>query len=212
MRILLLNGADKSHRKAEEICRFITETCETHGHVVTEMVLRDMEITYWLPESTGFHNTPGMCRVENDMRKFVKKLTRSHVVIAVTPITCGGYSFDLNRVFQRSIPKKIPHILNLKKEAVREDAYEQSLRYLAIGILSEADEAQEKRFRKLVERSEANFNSQIVSSRVILDSQPSEVTREEVKRLLQEVVLEKAEFPSRRKTKKLPDPTKKKAL
>ena len=212
MRILLLNGADESHRKAEEVCRFFSEACGTQGHVVTEMVLRDMEITYWLPESHGFQNTPGMCRVENDMRKFVKKLTRSHVVIAVTPITCGGYSFDLNRVFQRSIPRKIPRLLNLRKEMVREEEYEQNLSYIAVGILPEADADQEKRFRKLVERSEANFNSQAIRSSVILDSQPSEVTRKEVERLLESVGVEKSDFPSRRKTKKLPDPTEKKAL
>jgi multimeric flavodoxin WrbA len=211
MRILLLNGAEESHHKAEEVCRCFARKCETQGHVVTEMVLRDMEITYWLAEYDHFYNTPGLCSVESDTRRFVKKLTKSHVVITVTPITCGGYSFDLNKVFQRSLPKKIPRLLHLKREDLPKDNYEQYHRYIAVGILPEADAEQEKRFRKLVEKSEANFNSQIVNCHVILENQSVGETQKVVEELLMAAGVEKSVFPARSKTQRPPDPTKKQA-
>ncbi|KAF5038294.1 hypothetical protein DSECCO2_555740 [anaerobic digester metagenome] len=103
--------------------------------------------------------TPGECVINDMGREIAEKVIQSDLVVFLTPITFGGYSYHLKKMLDRFIPTILPFFALIDGETHHEPRYEKYPSILAIGYLKEKDSKSEDIFKKLVERNAINFYS-----------------------------------------------------
>ena len=143
------------------------------GFQVEVIKLKDQEIA----DCTGcfgcWTRTPGRCVIPDDGVKVASEFSTSDLVVFLTPVTFGGYSYQLKKALDRSICSLLPFFHKVHGEVHHVRRYENVQRIVTIGLLPGRDEEVQKVFAVLVERN--SFNMQPVgwaSTLVFLDERP----------------------------------------
>ena len=188
MQILLLNGADEHDEFANVVCRCFEESCQEMGHEVTPMVLRNMEMADCPGDYECFIKTPGSCTLEeDDGNHLFQQWTKSHLVIAVTPIHYGGFSVHLNRATGRHLPGIVPLMEKRNGEVHFRARYDRLPSLVFVGLTDEDDEEKEGVFRRLVKENTSMFDPPASAMGIIKGTTDKEGIVVEVSRLLQKV-------------------------
>lgn len=188
MEILLLNGADEQDEFAEVVCRCFEEISEEMGHEVTPMVLRNMEMADCPGDYECFIKTPGLCTLaEDDGHRLLQQWTKSHLVIAVTPVHYGGFSAHLNRATDRHLSGIVPHLEKRNGEVHFKIRYDRLPSLVFVGLAAEDDEEKEAVFRRLVKENASMFEPPAWAMGIIKETMAREGIADEVARLLQKV-------------------------
>lgn len=167
MNALLLNGARESDIFTNEIGKEIINTGEREGWEIESIILRDKKIGSCRGCFNCWVKTPGQCIIKDDSQEIVQKIVNTDLLIYLTPITFGGYSYHLKKVLDRSISIIMPFFRKVEGEVHHKMRYEQYPYLLGVGINYSSDQNNVQLFDKLIERNSLNFEVRGFESKVI---------------------------------------------
>lgn len=93
MNTLILNGSPKNNQLAEKICESLSEELNAQNYKSNLLNLSDIEIAPCLGCFGCWVKTPGVCVIDDAGRDIARTYMCSDMVIFISPITFGGYSY-----------------------------------------------------------------------------------------------------------------------
>jgi multimeric flavodoxin WrbA len=115
--------------------------------------------------------TPGQCIIRDKGQEIAEKVIKSDLLILLSPVTFGGYSFHLKKVVDRLIPNILPFFTKIDGELHHKPRYKKNPKILAVGYLPRHDEESEKIFTKLVSRNAINMHSPENHTEIVTDDE-----------------------------------------
>src|SRR6056297_440553 len=159
MKALILNGEELDGLSLNQISKIIKEELKSNNTQVEEILLKEKEIADCLGCFKCWVKTPGTCIINDYGRKAAAELINSDLLIFLTPVRFGGYSYQLKKALDRMIPLISPYFKKIAGEVHHKKRYSKYPSILAVGIMKEKNESQSKIFKELVERNSINFYS-----------------------------------------------------
>jgi len=159
MRALILNGEELDGITLEQFSKTISKELQTNDFEVEEILLKEKEIADCLGCFDCWVKTPGICIIDDYSRDAAARLINSELVVFLTPVVFGSYSYQLKKALDRMIPLISPYFKKVKGEIHHKKRYPKYPSILAIGIIEETNEPASKIFKNLVERNSINFHS-----------------------------------------------------
>ena len=185
MKTLILNGSAKGDPLAEKIYTSLSEELKTLNYEGNLLNLTDIEIAPCLGCFGCWVKTPGVCVIDDAGRDIARSYMQSEMVVFISPITFGGYSSELKKVFDRLIPILSPFFKKVGGEIHHKMRYERYPRFLVIGLLPEPDREKEEIFNTLTTRNALNVEYRSWASGVLYGTQSSEDLKEEIRKLVE---------------------------
>lgn len=168
-KVVIWNGSKPENTVAKLIYESFDRALTKSGCETQTIQLDNVDIA---PCKGCFHcwiKTPGEC-IRNDYgRETTRMFVQSDLLIAITPITFGGYSSILKKAFDRIIPSILPFFTRIQGETHHQARYEKNPRFLMIGILPQKHERKEEIFKRLFYRNVLNMHSLSNSVKIIYE-------------------------------------------
>lgn len=179
------DGADTrgAGRIADEVLRCV-------GWRVAHLTLRETDIAPCLGCFGCWIQTPGVCVIDDAGRDVARQMAHSDLLVYLTPLTFGGYSSELKKAVDRSIPNISPLFRLVKGEVHHVKRYARYPRIAGIGVCSDdrADPDEEELFETLVHRNAINFHAPADGACVISVTEDDDVMRRRIERTLRRVI------------------------
>ena len=167
MKAVILNGESKSSslKKFEKIVRNLLKTNNFKVHTIS---LKKIDIASCRGCFSCWIRDPGICFREDGMNTILKKVIKADLLIILTPVIFGGYSYHLKKALDRMIPLISPFFMLVDGEIHHKPRYAHYPSLLGIGILSENDKNKRQIFNNLVRRNSINLHSPFSDSAVFV--------------------------------------------
>ena len=159
MNAVILNGSNEDETSLKIWENIITKKLETQGWQVNTVELRNKKLATCIGCFGCWIKTPGQCILNDEGQEIAKTVARSDFMILLTPITFGGYSYQLKKMLDRLIPNLLPIFTKINGEIHHKPRYIKNPKLLALGYLSEHDEESERIFEELVGRNAINMSN-----------------------------------------------------
>ena len=159
MKTLILNGEKLDGISLDPISKNIRKELKINGYEVEEILLKEKEIADCLGCFKCWVKTPGICIIDDYGRETANKLINSELLIFLTPVVFGSYSYQLKKALDRMIPLISPYFKKVNGEIHHKKRYSKYPSLLALGIMEEYDRVQSKIFIELAKRNSINFHS-----------------------------------------------------
>lgn len=129
------------------------------GLNIDSYVLNQIKIKSCIGCFKCWDTTPGICSgVKGDVAEEIKKkVINSEIIVFLTPITFGGYSSEIKKIFERLLGILQPGMQILKDETHHLRRYDKYPSILALGVSRHNDPEEEELFKRLVYRNSLNF-------------------------------------------------------
>lgn len=110
MKITLINGIPQGDYAEYEkaVDATIAELSKTHE--IDQFKIRDMDISYCCGCFSCWTKTPGKCVYKDDMHKIYNLLTKTDLLLIVSPITTGFITSEAKKMLDRVLPIALPYI------------------------------------------------------------------------------------------------------
>jgi len=131
--------------------------------------------------------TPGICLIDDEGREIAKKAAQADLLVYLTPVTFGGYSSELKRALDRSIPVLLPYFTRVNGEVHHQMRYKRRQRLAAIGVQTSPDRESAQIFKTLVDRNALNVQSPAHGSSIIIRGSGAREIGQQVSSLLKSV-------------------------
>ena len=156
---------------------------------VTHLALREIDVASCLGCFGCWIKTPGVCVIDDAGRDVARRMVHSDLLVYLTPITFGGYSSELKKALDRSIPNLLPFFRLLKGEVHHVKRYARYPRVAGIGVCLDgpADPEEEELFETLVHRNAINLHAPADGACVICVTEDDDAKRRRIERVLGEV-------------------------
>jgi multimeric flavodoxin WrbA len=187
MRALLLNGAIETNPEGEKIHKAIIKILRQAQFHVNDIFLKEKKITPCQGCFDCWVKTPGVCIIDDYGRKIAEQMMLSDLVIHLTPIIFGGYSSELKKVIDRSIPIILPFFRKFKGEIHHKQRYEIRPSLIVIGYQDNQIRNQEETFRTLIYRNSLNMDPLIHKTLIYTKNQDLSGFQRDFKMILEEV-------------------------
>ncbi|MCK9151868.1 flavodoxin family protein [Methanobacterium alcaliphilum] len=158
MKSIILNGSNGADTSITSIDREITLKLEENGWDVENIHLNEEKIATCIGCFGCWLETPGECIIKDKGQELAKKVIQSDLLVLLTPITFGGYSYQLKKIVDRLIPNILPFFIKIDGEIHHQPRYEKNPNLLAIGYLPQSDTESELIFTKLIRRNAINMH------------------------------------------------------
>ena len=178
MKALIMDGSDSEDQLAKGIASLTSKILMENGDEVETLILENMEIKDCMGCFGCWIRTPGICVIDDEGRTVAERMMNSDLIIWITPVTFGGYSYHLKKAVDRLIPNIHPLFMKVNGETHHAKRYESYPRLVAIGTLESRDEEKESVFRRLVARNAINMHSPSFSVGLVSMSDGEPVRRE----------------------------------
>ena len=110
MKMLILCDRESTSHNSWDLCSQVQSTVQETGIDVDTVVLNGDDIKHCMGCYMCWVRTPGYCIITNDCANGVgKQEIQADIVLFLTKITYGGYSYDLKSFIDRSIPNISPY-------------------------------------------------------------------------------------------------------
>ncbi len=161
MNVTLLNGAPIQPRsplfdalRGNLLAGFGERGWKTAVHDLSDMAIRPCRGCFacWV-------RTPGRCIIRDDGDRVMADLANAEVVALLTPVTFGGYGYELKKAMDRAIPILLPFMEVRGGEIHHPLRYGVRRRLLAVGVLPGPDPDAERVFRFLAGRNALNMDA-----------------------------------------------------
>jgi multimeric flavodoxin WrbA len=189
MNVLLLNGVPKKEEHATQIYQVICHHLKTTNHKVKSYDLHQLNIAPCMGCFGCWIQTPGECIIDDDGRLIARELIQHDVVIYFSPVTFGGYSYELKKAMDRFIPNIMPFFRIHQNEIHHVPRYKKYPNLIFIGTLPGENPAMENTFFQLNYRNALNMNPSLYSQAVFYHQQPAEAIKSKLKKLMKDVGL-----------------------
>jgi len=166
MKALILNGEELDGLSLNQILESIKEELKTNKFEVEEILLKEKKIADCLGCFKCWVKTPGICIINDYGREAAAKLIHSDLLIYLSPVVFGSYSYQLKKALDRMIPLISPFFTKVEGEIHHKKRYPNYPSLLGIGVIEEANQSQSKIFKELVKRNGINFHSAYVETEV----------------------------------------------
>jgi multimeric flavodoxin WrbA len=158
MKVVILNGSDKEYA-LNHAGEMLALELENKGWDVESYQLSKVKIATCIGCYGCWLKTPGQCILKDTGQEIAEKVIKSDLLIMLSPVTFGGYSFHLKKVVDRLIPNILPFFTRIDGELHHKPRYEKNPKFLAIGYLPHHNEESENIFTALVNRNAINMHS-----------------------------------------------------
>lgn len=159
MRALILNGANDSSSYVNMVGGIVADTIKNAGWQVESIDLRNKKIATCTGCFGCWLRTPGECIINDDGRNVAKEIIRSDLVVFLSPVVFGGYSYELKKALDRVIPLILPTFVKVKGEMHHGRRYDRYPKLVSIGVMKEQDDEAAEVYEKLAVRNALNFHS-----------------------------------------------------
>jgi multimeric flavodoxin WrbA len=187
MKALILDGSREDESDLKNIKFTFEDELRSVGWDVEVLEARNLKI---LPCTGCFDcwtKTPGICKIKDDGREVTKKIIQSDLLIFLTPVIFGGYSFELKKALDRSLGIMLPYFTKIKGKVHHKKRYKQYPNLVAVGTLSDPDSQKEKIFSEVVSRNAINAHSPKHASMVLVKGENTKAISDNIKTLLGKV-------------------------
>lgn len=157
MRALILNGEEIDGISLEQVLDNIKEELHANDFEIKEIILKEKKIADCLGCFDCWVKTPGVCIIDDYGREVAAELINSDLLIFLTPVVFGSYSYQLKKALDRMIPLISPYFKKVKGEIHHKKRYPKYPSLLALGIVEDNNQLQRKIFKELAERNSINF-------------------------------------------------------
>lgn len=168
MKVLVLDGRRDDSEMPSKIEKSLNK--QLSGHEIKWASLREKRIDPCLGCFGCWIKTPGLCVINDDANEIIKEMAQSDLLIELTPVTFGGYSSELKKILDRSIPNLLPFFKRYKGETHHFQRYENVPSNFAIGYQDEPKPGSRAVFENLAKRNVLNMTPPR-SSYLVLDRQ-----------------------------------------
>jgi len=187
MKALILNGFDNEEVLEYGMVEDLEAVLRAVGWDAETIVLRELDIAGCLGCFGCWIKTPGKCVIDDPGREMAERFIGADLVVFLTPVTFGGYSYHLKKALDRFIPLISPFFTKVDGETHHAKRYESYPRLVGMGVLDLHDESGERIFRGLVARNAINMYSPAFSSGIILRTEGRERWTEVVTKTLDDM-------------------------
>ena len=187
MKILLLDGTEKIENSSNNYSKIIEEKFQKREDEIEIVILRDKNINSCIGCFNCWVKNPGICVIKDDAQNLAEKLINSDLIIYLTPITFGGYSFQLKKALDRMLPLISPFFQKINGEIHHKGRYKKYPMILGIGVTDSIANNESKIFRKLVERNGINFHSKNDNSIIIMKKENKEEIENKINNFINKV-------------------------
>ena len=187
MNTLIMNGARVDDNILDQIGEIIVKAAEKKNWSIKQLMLRDKEVA----ECKGCFNcwvkTPGKCVIVDDAQEITKSIIKSDIVIYLTPVVFGGYSYHLKKVLDRSICLVSPFFTRVEGEIHHKKRYSNYPFTISVGISSQCNKEEKEVFNTLVERNALNLHVSGCKSKIFSENTSIDKLEIDITNLLDEV-------------------------
>jgi multimeric flavodoxin WrbA len=156
---LVLDGSKADDQEARVAKEAVLAELSKAGTPVVSFVLRDMDIAACRGCFKCWTDTPGECIINDAQRGIYAEMAKADLIVLITPVTFGGYSYDLKKSLDRFIPDLLPFFRKTGGEVHHPVRYGNGWRLLGIGTLPSPDAVKERIFSDVVEHNSWNMHS-----------------------------------------------------
>jgi multimeric flavodoxin WrbA len=177
MKAIILNGSSKNDITGERVRATLTSALCEGGYEVQHVQLCDEKIGNCAGDFFCWIRNPGMCNVADANRTLAASIINSDLMVYLTPVTFGGYSYQLKKLVDHQIQNIEPFFAKVAGETHHQKRYPHYPDFLAVGWMEQADPQQEAVFRHLAHRNAVNFYARKSAAGIVLAGQPDEDLR-----------------------------------
>jgi multimeric flavodoxin WrbA len=159
MKAMLVDGSFSGDNLSQKVLGMARIQLGARGVDVDEIVLREKTMHDCIGCFGCWVKTPGLCIFDDFGREYARMEMETDLVVAITPVTYGGYSSLLKRAMDRQICVLLPYMKSRDGETHHPLRYRYYPRLLVIGTLPKPSVGMERTFSKLVARNGINGNT-----------------------------------------------------
>jgi multimeric flavodoxin WrbA len=159
MKAMLVDGSFSHDALSQKTFDIARTQLGGRGLQVEELVLRDKNVNDCIGCFGCWVRTPGLCVFDDFGREYAKMEMFCDFIVAVTPITYGGYSSLFKRVMDRQIGVLLPYMKVRDNETHHPLRYRYFPKFLVIGTTDKPNDHVEKTFSQLVYRNGISANT-----------------------------------------------------
>ncbi len=158
-RVLILDGRLQGDESADAPLAAAKDWLVSNEWRLTILRLHDMEIAPCLGCFGCWVKTPGVCVIDDAGRDVAHRIVQSDLVVYLTPLQFGGYSYELKKAIDRSIPIISPLFMRVRGEVHHKKRYERYPRLLALGLVEKQTIEDDELFQSVVQRNAINMHA-----------------------------------------------------
>ncbi|OGF61650.1 MAG: hypothetical protein A2Y62_02965 [Candidatus Fischerbacteria bacterium RBG_13_37_8] len=187
MKALILNALKREQSSIEHIYKILANELKDRGWKSETFMLQDIDISSCKGCFGCWTVTPGICVNEDESSQIIAKFIHSDLIISLTKVTFGGYSSELKKVFDRTIPILSPFFMKAGNETRHKPRYKKYPNLATIGVMIHPDDESEYIFKTLAKRIALHFHAPQQGTLIIFSGQSKEKIHEKIKTLLRTI-------------------------
>ncbi|WP_446009745.1 flavodoxin family protein [Candidatus Electrothrix sp.] len=145
----------------------IDKVHQQYGDQIQTLKLRKIKLNPCIGCFNCWVRTPGKCINGDAGTDILRAILNCETVIFFTPVVFGGYSSELKKVVDRSLPVLLPFFRKIHDEIHHIARYPFFPRLVGIGVHPSPQQDSSECFKRLIGRNALNFSSQSYSAGVI---------------------------------------------
>lgn len=200
MKAILLNGSSENDATGERVRSALTAELCSRGWEVSHVMLGNEKIGNCAGDFFCWIRNPGICNEADANRIIAADIIHSDLMVYLTPVTFGGYSYQLKKMVDHQIQNVEPFFSRVAGETHHQKRYKRYPDFLAVGWMEQADPQEEAIFQHLAHRNAINFYARRAATGILLAGQSDAAIRAAARGWLDDLAKGK---PSQ--TEKLPE-------
>jgi hypothetical protein len=182
--VVILDGTGFDDADLPPILDVLSHLLESNGARINTFSLREMKLAHCLGCFNCWVKTPGTCREADSGREIAREVIRSDVAVFFTPVTFGGYSPELKKIFDRFVQLISPFFQMDHGEVHHPPRYVHRPRLLMVGVQRRANPTEAHIFKILAGRNAINFHPPSYAAEVVLSTDNVDTLRGRFEALL----------------------------
>ena len=181
MKALIFDGTLQNDPAGGRVRAALASELRARGWEAEHVLLREHRIGNCAGDFFCWVRSPGLCNIDDDNRKLAAEVTRSDLLVYLTPVTFGGYSSELKKMVDHQIQNVLPYFSKVDGETHHQKRYAAYPDLLVIGWMDEADGEAQAVFQNLARRNAVNMFARRYAVGIALAGQVDESLRTNVR-------------------------------
>ena len=181
MKAIILNGSSETDTTGKRTSAALTDELHQRGWEVNHILLRAMKIGNCAGDFFCWIKNPGICNVADANRTIAAEIATSDLLVYLTPVTFGGYAYQLKKMVDHQIQNVEPFFAQRAGETHHRKRYSHYPDILTVGWMEKDDPQEAATFRYLTYRNAINFYARNAVSDILMTDQPEAAIRSAVK-------------------------------